>query len=162
MEDKLFFHECRAAGIVFKTCNDWVKWLEVDEHKDFSKPVAEYDGFKYNINDVCINPHIGASCKVDNYFHWEVKTAKTQYGWIYGYGISVGSDSSSSPVCYPSRYERNTPMFKTEKEAIFDALTCIIRILERKGKTKHVAMMLYYAKKQRVDARYTQLDMFNN
>ena len=25
--NELFFHECRAAGLVFKTSNDWCKWL---------------------------------------------------------------------------------------------------------------------------------------
>lgn len=162
MDDKLFFHECRAAGIVFKTTKDWFEWLGKDGHKDFNKPVAEHFGFKYNINDVCLNPHVEASYRIDNSFYWEVRTARTQFGWIYGYGISVGSEASSSPCGYPSRYERNTPLFETENDAIFDALTQIIRILERKGKTKNVSMMTYYAKKQRVDARYTQLDMFNN
>lgn len=50
--NELFFHECRAAGLVFKTSNDWLKWL-TDNGYDIKKPVAEHEGFKYNINDVC-------------------------------------------------------------------------------------------------------------
>ena len=53
--NELFFHECRAAGLVFKTSDDWFKWL-TDNSYDIKKPVAEHEGFKYNINDVCINP----------------------------------------------------------------------------------------------------------
>ena len=38
--NELFFHECRAAGLVFKTPNDWCKWL-TDNSYDIKKPVAE-------------------------------------------------------------------------------------------------------------------------
>ena len=55
--NELFFHECRAAGLVFKTSNDWFKWLTENSY-DIKKPVAEHEGFKYNIYDVCTNPHV--------------------------------------------------------------------------------------------------------
>lgn len=48
--NELFFHECRAAGLVFKTSNDWFKWL-TDNGYDIKKPVAEHEGFQYNIKD---------------------------------------------------------------------------------------------------------------
>lgn len=55
--NELFFHECRAAGLVFKTSDDWFKWL-TDNGYDIKKPVAEHEGFKYTIKDFCINPHV--------------------------------------------------------------------------------------------------------
>lgn len=75
--NELFFHECRAAGLVFKTSNDWFKWLTENSY-DTKKPVAEHDGFKYNINDVCINPHVieYAAEGADNW-GWKVMTANT-------------------------------------------------------------------------------------
>lgn len=80
----LFFHECRAAGLVFKTSDDWFKWLTENSY-DIKKPVAEHDGFKYNIKDICINPHvIEYSVEGADNWGWKVTTANTQYGWIWG------------------------------------------------------------------------------
>lgn len=90
--NELFFHECRAAGLVFKTSDDWFKWL-TDNHYDIKKPVAEHEGFKYNINDVCTNPHvIEYSVEDADNWGWKVMTAKTQFGWIWGYSIQKGKD----------------------------------------------------------------------
>lgn len=36
--NELFFHECRAAGLVFKTSDDWFMWL-TDNGYDIKKPV---------------------------------------------------------------------------------------------------------------------------
>ena len=104
--NELFFHECRAAGLVFETVNDWTDWLKENSY-DIKKPVAEHDGFKFNINDACINPHVYAAYEVDNHHNWKVKTAKTQYGWIWGYDISTGNGGSVTPAVYPSRYDRS-------------------------------------------------------
>ena len=43
-EEKLIFHECRAAGLVFMTVSDWTDWLKENKY-DINKPVAEHDGF---------------------------------------------------------------------------------------------------------------------
>lgn len=88
--NELFFHECRAAGLVFKTSNDWFKWL-TDNSYDIKKPVAEHEGFQFNIKDECINPHVieYAVEGVDNW-GWKVMTANTQFGWIWGYSIQKG------------------------------------------------------------------------
>ncbi len=103
--NELFFHECRAAGLVFKTSNDWFKWLTENSY-DIKKPVAEHDGFKYNIKDICINPHVieYASEGADNW-GWKVMTANTQFGWIWGYSIQKGKHGYDSPAGYPSRYD---------------------------------------------------------
>lgn len=59
-EEKIITHECRAAGLVFETVSDWTDWLKENSY-DIKKPVAEHDGFKFNINDACINPHVCAA-----------------------------------------------------------------------------------------------------
>lgn len=160
----LFFHECRAAGLVFKTSQDWFKWLEENAH-DVCKAVAEHDGFKYTINDVCINPNVKASYKIDAYFHFKATTAKTQFGWIWGYNYTLGASGSSSPCAYPSRYDSKTQFFETETDALVDALGFIIRQLEGKNKkhrTKNVSILIYYAKKHRMDIKHPQLELFND
>ena len=159
--NELFFHECRAAGLVFKTSDDWFKWL-TDNSYDIKKPVAEHEGFKYNINDVCTNPHVieysvdGA----DNWV-WKVKTAKTQFGWIWGVDIQNGMNGSYiSPVAYPSRYDAINIFYGNEKEAVQDALTCIIRDLEENAGTKNINLLLWAAKKKRADIIHPQLELF--
>lgn len=157
--NELFFHECRAAGLVFKTSDDWFKWL-VDNGYDIKKPVAEHEGFKYNINDFCINPHVYAAYEVDNHYNWKVMTANTQYGWIWGYDISTGNGGSVTPAVYPSRYDRSAIFYETEEQAAHDALILIIRQLEWKPKTKNNGILLLEAKKKRADIVHPQTELF--
>lgn len=158
--NELFFHECRAAGLVFKTSNDWCKWL-TDNSYDIKKPVAEHEGFKYNIKDECINPHvIEYSVEgVDNW-GWKVMTANTQFGWIWGYSIQKGKHWYDSPVGYPSRYDTLNIFYGNEKEAEYDALTCIIRDLEKNAETKNNNLLLWAAKKKRADIIHPQQELF--
>lgn len=158
-EEKLFYHECRAAGIVFKTADEWMDWL-AKNGGNIRKPIAEHEGFQYNVNDVCLNPRISASYKMDDYHHYEVRTAKTQYGWTWGYNITLASSGSSAPASYPSRYDNTAIFYETEGQAAQDALSFIIRQLEGKPKTKATSMMLFYAKKQRADIVHPQTELF--
>lgn len=158
-EKRLFYHECRAAGLVFKTVDEWTAWLAANGN-DVRKVVAEHDGFKYNINDVCVNPHVPAGYKIDKYHHFEVRTAKTQFGWMWGYDITMATSGSSAPASYPSRYDDTAMFYETEGQAAQDALSFIIRQLEGKPKTKRTSMMLYYAKKQRADIVHPQQELF--
>lgn len=128
--NELFFHECRAAGLVFKTSDDWFKWL-TDNGYDIKKPVAEHEGFKYNIKDECINPHvIEHSVEGADNWGWKVMTANTQFGWIWGYSIQKGKHGFDSPVAYPSRYDTLSIFYVNEKEAEHDALETLRRMLE--------------------------------
>lgn len=124
--NELFFHECRAAGLVFKTSDDWFKWL-TDNSYDIKKPVAEHEGFKYTIKDFCINPHvIEYSVEGADNWGWKVTTAKTQFGWIWGFSIQNGKTGYESQVGYPSRYDTISIFYGSEAEAVQDALTYII------------------------------------
>lgn len=159
--NELFFHECRAAGLVFKTSDDWFKWL-TDNSYDIKKPVAEHEGFKYNINDVCINPHvIEYSVEDADNWGWKVMTAKTQFGWIWGYSIQKGKlHGYDSPTCYPSRYDAINIFYGNEKEAAQDALTFIIGYLDENARTKNINLLLWAAKKKRADIVHPQLELF--
>lgn len=147
--NELFFHECRAAGLVFKTVSDWTDWLK-ENKSDSNNPVAEHDGFKYNIHDVCINPHV-MERKADGSY-WTVKTAKTQYGWIWGYDISLSSSGSGSPAGI---------FYETEKQAKYDALNYIIRHMEvMKPQTKETKALALIAKKERMNVIHPQMELF--
>ena len=158
--NELFFHECRAAGLVFKTSNDWFKWLTENSY-DIKNPVAEHDGFKYNINDVCINPHvIEYSVEGADNCGWKVMTANTKFGWIWGYSIQNGKHWYDSPASYPSRYDNLCIFYGNEEEAVQDALTFIIRHLEKKAGTKNTKLLLWAAKKKRADIIHPQQELF--
>jgi hypothetical protein len=159
--NELFFHECRAAGLVFKTSDDWFKWL-TDNGYDIKKPVAEHEGFKYNINDVCTNPHvIGYSVEGADNIGWKVTTAKTQFGWVWGYCISLSGFRTSYSAAYPSRYDKWEIFYETEMQATYDALNFIIRQLEgRKPQNKETKVMAWAAKKKRADIVHPQMELF--
>jgi len=160
MAENDFYHECRAAGEIFKTSTDWMKWLELNRH-DVNKPVATHDGFQYNINDVCINPHTIERNLEGNLFGWTVKTANTQFGWIWGYDINTPTEGSGCGASYPSRYDRKAHFLETEKEAKLEALNFIIRQLEgKKPRTKNVNLLIWLAKKERQDIVHPQLELF--
>lgn len=159
-EKKLFHKECRAAGWVFKTPQEWLGWLE-DNKYDTKKPVATVGGFQYSVNDVCLNPNKPATYRVGDSSFFEVLTAKTQYGWVWGYRYSLGTYGSASPAAYPSRYDDTAIFYGTESEAAFDALSFIARQIEAKkpmGKDKKI--LLWAAKKLRADIVHPQQELF--
>lgn len=64
------------------------------------------------------------------------------------------------PVAYPSRYDAINIFYGNEKEAVQDALTCIIRDLEKNAGTKNTNLLLWAAKKKRADIIHPQLELF--
>lgn len=165
-EEKVIAHECRAAGLVFETMSDWINWLKGNKY-DIKKPVAEHKGFKFNINDACINPHIiEYSVDGEDNWRWKAMTSKTQFGWIWGYDIIAGGNRIASPAAYPSRYDNSAIFYETENQAAHDALSFIIRQLEglcksrswRKNKNKNI--LLWAAKKKRADIIHPQMELF--
>lgn len=159
MAEREFHHECRAAGLTFKTFDEWSEWLTAHKY-DITSPIAEHEGFKYNVNDVCVNPHV-KSYKIETNWEWQVKTAKTPDGWIWGYNISTNTSGSAAPASYPRRDDDKAAFFNTEDEASMDALNYIIRQLEgRKPKTKNINLLVWAAKKARLEIKHPQLELF--
>ena len=163
-EDKLFFHECRAAGWVFKDCDEWMKWLKENDG-DIRKAVATHKHggkcFQYTVNDACVNPNrIRYELPDNKMIYWEARTAYTQFGWIWGYGIATASGGGASPCSYPSRYDNLAIFYEHEQDAAKDALSFIINQMEGMPKSKAVSMLLYYAKKKRADIQHPQQELF--
>lgn len=163
-EEKIITHECRAAGLVFETVSDWTEWLKKNNY-DIKKPVAEREGFKYDINDRCINPHQTVSeLKAKDgapRYNFVVKTAKTQFGWIWGYDLNAGTCTHSGECAYPSRYDKTAIFYETEGDASYDAVSFIIRQLEAKAKkNKFANILLWQAKKMRADIIHPQTELF--
>ena len=86
--------------------------------------------------------------------------ANTQFGWIWGYSIQKGKHGYDSPVAYPSRYDTLSIFYGNEKEAEHDALTCIIRDLEKNAGTKNARLLIWAAKKKRADIIHPQIELF--
>lgn len=163
-EEKLIFHECRAAGLVFKNSAEWLEWLKANK-SDIRKPIASHEQggkkFQYTVNDVCVNPNtIRYELPKNLMVYWEVRTAYTQFGWIWGWSVATATGGGSSPASYPSRYDSTAIFYERESDAAKDALSFIINQLEGMPKTKAVSMMLFYAKKKRAGIQHPQLELF--
>lgn len=162
MEEREFFHECRAAGIVFKTANDWCDWL-VETKYDFGKVMAEYDGFKWNINDICLNPRVLAEYKVEGAPNYcaRILTAKTQFGWLWGCEISAGDPvmTFNESIGYPSRYDRADIYYETEEQAGQDACSFVLGQLQREQKTKNIKILIWGVKKLRAGMVHPQQEL---
>lgn len=114
MENNDTFHICKCLG----------KSFTYDEYTDFVKgessshPVFEYDGFKFNVWDVCLNPNMalewqGKSCK------FKVETAKSPNGrWDYGTDCWFVNGGGCHAACFVDGQDG----FPTEKECVYDAL----------------------------------------
>lgn len=128
--NELFFHECRAAGLVFKTSEDWFKWLTENSY-DIKKPVAEHEGFKYNIYDVCINPHVieYAAEGADNW-GWKVMTDQA-----FDLRISVNTELREATENEVELFNKHYAIWKKEKEARKQpAFKTFDKVLVRLGK----------------------------
>lgn len=160
-EKKLIWHECRAAGLVFKSVDEWLEWLKAHKN-NVQEAIAEHYGFKFNVNDVCLNPHVPASWHDnDTNYYFEVRTARTQFGWIYGYSYSLGSGGGAGPACYPRRDEFGG-FYETEKQATYEAVCFLLRQLNgKRGKRDKKSVMFFYylqQAKDKYDVR--QLELF--
>lgn len=159
-EERLFYHECRAAGLVFKDSGEWCDWLSKNQY-DTNKPVAEVEGFKYTINDVCTNPHVLQYELDDMRFFVKVETSKTQFGWIWGYHYGYGRDGTHQPATYPSRYDNSAIFYETEANAQYDALTFLVRQLNgQQPKTKNINLLIWACKKMRASIVHPQQELF--
>ena len=114
MENNDIFHICKCLGKSF-TYNEYVDFIKKNSP---SHPVFYYDGFKFNVWDVCLNPNIalewqGKSCK------FKVKTAKSPNGrWDYGTDCWFANGGGCHAACFVDGQDG----FPTEKECLYTAL----------------------------------------
>lgn len=110
---------------IYHTCKCLNRDFTLDEYSDFCKSsqsdnaVFEEYGFKWNIHDICLNPNTHKIID-DKGSYFDITTAKTRNGWVYGYNYS-GLDSEwggGGSGCY---YGDNKK-FNEEKDAIIAIL----------------------------------------
>ena len=115
------FHVCKCLGKSF-TYDEYVDFIKKNSP---SHPVFYYDGFKFNVFDICLNPNIvlkwqGKSCK------FKVEIAKSpngrfEYGTDYWFVNECG--------CHAACFVDGQDGFPTEKECLYTALKHFDEIL---------------------------------
>lgn len=111
--EKKIWHRCQCSGQEF-TQDEWFAYCQ--EHALGNEVACEYEGFIWNIHDVCLNPQTPVKVVFDGYFRFEVRIAKSKNGWAYGLDISCGTSGYGSGCHWALD---NKP---TEKEAIHQSL----------------------------------------
>lgn len=109
-------HSCKCLGRKFTT-DEWHEYLYKHPYAH-SEPVFKFKGYEYNINDVCLNPHIPvkiehAGCKVS------IMTAEMPSG-LWGHGMICDLYTSSETYGVLFCYARDSAY--TEREAVYTAL----------------------------------------
>ena len=92
------FHICRAANVEL-TRDEWFAYCK--EHPDSREVVAETNTFQWNIHDVCVNPNLHVIL-YDSRAKLEIRTARTDDGWVWGfdyYGIMESVSEGGSIPC---------------------------------------------------------------
>lgn len=109
-------HSCKCLGRNFTT-DEWHEYLY--KHPDsHSEPVFQFEGYEYNINDVCLNPHIPVKiehggCKVS------IMTAEMPSG-VWRHGMTC--DLYTSYRTYGVFFCHARDCACTEREAVYTAL----------------------------------------
>ena len=143
-----FFHRCECLDRNFSD-EEW--WEYLRSHPDMNKEsVFECFGFKYSINDICINPRILE--KEINSTMVTVMTSQNKKGeWLSSY-IIKGDCFYSGGLC---SYKNEG--FKSENEAIAYSLGQIIHFdWDRINNIKN------HIKKWRNEFRLIQLNLFKD
>lgn len=113
-------HFCKCLQKAF-TFNEWVIYNKTHPNSCFEQ-VFTYNGFGWNINDVCVNPRVvikwgTGDCK------FNINVAQCPNGrWIYGYKCCFHWTSCLRGICFIT--DPNSG-YASEKEAIYHALECI-------------------------------------
>lgn len=119
-----YFHYCRASKQGFRTIEEWSAYADAHEHPCV---VAEYNGFQYNVNDHCLNPHI-KYLTVPGMLKCEIRTAESEGGWSFGYDYAYHLGSACGGPGYRLKGERD--VYPTERAAIEAALRHAIKFCE--------------------------------
>lgn len=113
MKEKDIYHECICTGQKM-TWEEWAQWVENHPSGEIVHRCGE---FGYNINDVCVNPHliIDFSDKYKNRFG--INTCQADNGkWGYGISYWFGTQGGCHGVCFTNA------IHDTEKAAVYAAL----------------------------------------
>ena len=128
--EKKIWHRCKCTGQEF-TQEEWCKYCQ--EHALGREEVLNYEGYIWNIHDMCLNPHIPVRVDLDGYYKFEVRIAKSRNGWSYGLDINCGTSGYGSGCAW------DIDCKQSEKEAIHASLS----------KAREFAIRSYEAYKKR-------------
>lgn len=115
--------------------------------------------FLYNENNICINPNVPISWTGDDSamgWNFRVYTALTPKGWTIGFDYNMG-DECGSHGCRRC----SNKVYGTQKEAIYNTLKYIEKVLMGKNKGKHRKEMLSEIRKGIDMYDIRQLELFN-
>ena len=117
------YHTCHCLGRKF-TFDQWIEYAQAHPHSG-NEPIFEEFGFKWNIHDICINPHTINILprKASGFERLAIDTAQTSKGWVYGILYSGLDDDEGAGGGFGAGYARPTiGYFATENAAIIAAL----------------------------------------
>ena len=131
MED--YHHISRCTGKKFS----FEEWCEYCDSHETSEPAAEFNGFEFNIFDVCLNPNTPIKITDKKGFYVEIRTAQSENNrWSYGCSYDLIWESRSSPCIFID--DNSDKSFSTEREAVIDAFydieDTILRSIEKCNK----------------------------
>ena len=118
------FHRCVGLDRNF-TRDEW--WQYMKEHPKCSEEVAyEYEGFEYNINDVCLNARESLRWQDDGQYNFRIRVAKAPDGWLVGLDVVYGNNAFCSG---PSM--RSKKRYANERETVYAALDYMKQAIEK-------------------------------
>lgn len=118
------FHECVGLDRNF-TRDEW--WQYLKEHPDApSEVVYEYEGFGYNINDVCIKARDALKWMDDGQYNFRIRVAKAPDGWLVGLDFNYGNNGFRSGPSLKSKKR-----YASEREAVYTALDYMRQAIEK-------------------------------
>lgn len=120
--------KCACAGIEF-TAEEWAQYCKT--HDTLCAAVAEFEGYEYNVHDICVNPTIMACDNKDYMYSFCVTVGNTPDGWTYGIRYNIGTAGFSSDVLWTDRDK-----YQTDREAAYNGLKIIRDAINREIEVK--------------------------
>ena len=123
MNDYIIFSST-ALGRKF-TDKEW--WQYLKEHPDSpSEVVYEYEGFGYNVHDVCIRAKEALKWSADGMYNFRIRVAKCPQGWLVGLNYNIHYSGFSSGPSLKSKHR-----YESERAAVFAALEHLKGAIEK-------------------------------
>lgn len=132
---------------------DESNWDELVKLSKSNRAVAQVDEFRYNVNDVCLNPN-RHKFEVPGMLKCEVLTAKQPNDrWVFGHDFEYQDGGNMGPASWKA--ENNPRVFRSEKAAIEGGLRLAIWVMERREDSKSTIKAL-----QQLISSQRQLSLF--
>lgn len=126
------FHTTESIGLNF-TDEEWWAHCKDLRHGRKSDIAFEYNGFKYNYNDVCINPKEVFSWKGKKTWNSiKINISESPDGWSYGIDVNLGTSGTMHGCCYVKRGDKE--WHETADDAYEAAIRRLGEIREREVK----------------------------